>query len=100
LTRIAQDPFLILQGRVAAWERCGRIPGCDKAVWRQDAAGRVIRWADFGDRFSRYGWEAVSRPHPGVLGRALSVKRLEAIHWRGLAGETASADPFLVRRAA
>jgi hypothetical protein len=38
LARTAQDPFLILQGRIEAWERCARIPGCDKAIWRQDAA--------------------------------------------------------------
>lgn len=100
MARIASDPFLILQGRVEAWERCARIPGCDKAVWRQDAEGRVIRWSDFGDRFSRYGWEAVSRPHPGVLGRALSVKRLEAIHWRGVTRDAVSSDPFQDRKAA
>ncbi len=98
MARTAQDPFLILQGRVEAWERCARIPGCDKAVWRQDSEGRVIRWSDFGDRFSRYGWEAVSRPRPGMLGRAL--KRLEAVHWRGVTGESLSVDPFLGRKAA
>lgn len=94
LARLALDPFAILQARVEAWERCARIPGCDKAVWRQDAQGRVIRWDDFGDRFSRYGWEAVSRPRVGVLGRALAGKRLEAVHWRGLTAETLTADPF------
>lgn len=100
MARIAHDPFLILQGRVEAWERCARIPGCDKAVWRQDAEGRVIRWSDFGDRFSRYGWEVVNRPRPGVLGRALSAKRLEAVHWRGLTKDALRADPFLGREAA
>ncbi|HWT51697.1 MAG TPA: hypothetical protein VN113_05910, partial [Caulobacter sp.] len=62
--------------------------------------GRVIRWSDFGDRFSRYGWEVVSRPRPGVLNRALSAKRLEAVHWRGVAKDALSADPFLGREAA
>lgn len=100
MARIAQDPFLILQGRIEAWERCALIPGCDRAVWRQDAAGRVIRWSDFGDRFSRYGWEVASRPRPGVLGRALAAKRLEAVHWRGLTEDTLTVDPFLGRRAA
>lgn len=103
MARTAQDPFLILQGRVEAWERCARIPGCDKAVWRQDGQGRVIRWSDFRDRFSRYGWEVVSRPHPGVLagvlGRALAAKRQEAVHWRGVTGDVA-ADPFSGRKAA
>ena len=71
---IAHDPFVILQGRVEAWERCGRIPGCDKAVWRQDAEGRVIRWSDFGDRFSRYGWELVPRQRSGVLRLAFPAR--------------------------
>ena len=100
MARIANDPFLILQGRVEAWERCARIPGCDKAVWRQDAGGRVIRWSDFGDRFSRYGWEVVQRQRSGVLRLALPGKRLEAVHWRGLTEDALSVDPFLGREAA
>jgi hypothetical protein len=100
LARHAQDPFLILQGRVEAWERCARIPGCDKAIWRQDARGRVIRWSDFGDRFSRYGWEVLTRPRPDVWGRALAAKRLEAVHWRGVMGDPAERDPFLDQKAA
>ncbi|AZS22026.1 MULTISPECIES: hypothetical protein [unclassified Caulobacter] len=100
LARIAHDPFLILQARVEAWERCARIPGCDKSVWRQDAAGRVIRWSDFGDRFSRYGWEVMTLAPTGVLNRALARRRLVAVHWRGLLGETLRDDPFLGRRAA
>ena len=91
---------MILQSRVDAWERCARIPGCDKAIWRQDAAGRVIRWSDFGDRFSRYGWEMISRPRPGVWGRTLAPRRLEALHWRGVMGDPARSDPFLDQRAA
>ena len=100
MARLAPDPFLILQGRVDAWERCARIPGCDKAVWRQDAEGRVIRWSDFRDRFSRYGWEVVVRQRPGVWGKTLPGKRLEAIHWRGVMGEPGRGDPFLDQRAA
>ncbi len=100
MARIANDPFLILQGRVEAWERCARIPGCDKALWRQDSEGRVIRWSDFGDRFSRYGWEVTHRARTGVLGLALPGKRLEAVHWRGLADDVLSVDPFLGRKAA
>lgn len=100
MARLAQDPFLILQARVDAWERCARIPGCDKAVWRQDAGGRVIRWSDFGDRFSRYGWEVVSRPRPDMWGRALAAKRLEAVHWRAVTGDLQLGDPFLDQRAA
>lgn len=84
------DPFAILAIRIQAWEACSRIPGCDKAVWRQDAAGRVIRWPDFGDRFSRYGWEMQPGKSAGVLGRALKRHTPQAIHWRGVLGDATS----------
>jgi len=86
LVKSSPDPFAILAARVQAWDRCGRIPGCDKAVWRQDAEGRVIRWADFSDRFSRYGWEIRTCPRRGVLGWALQRPTVEAVHWRGILG--------------
>jgi hypothetical protein len=100
MARHIVDPFSILETRVRAWESCAPIPGCDKAIWRQDAEGRVIRWGDFGDRFSRYGWELQARLKTSLLGRVLAAKRLEAVHWRGLSGESLSSDPFLDRRAA
>jgi len=89
MARLSSDPFSILQSRIRAWEACARIPGCDKAIWRQDVAGRVIRWADFGDRFSRYGWEMRSCPSNTALGRALKRHKVEAIHWRGVLGDDA-----------
>lgn len=89
MARLSSDPFAILQSRIRAWEACARIPGCDKAIWRQDVAGRVMRWADFGDRFSRYGWEMRTCPSDTVLGRALKRHKVEAIHWRGVLGDDA-----------
>lgn len=94
-----RDPFAILAIRIRAWEACARIPACDKAMWRQDAAGRVIRWADFGDRFSRYGWEMRTCQSRGVLARALKRHTIEAIHWRGVLGDE-TRDIFDVPKAA
>jgi hypothetical protein len=99
MARLGSDPFSILQTRIRAWEGCARIPGCDKAIWRQDGAGRVIRWADFGDRFSRYGWEMRSCKSTGVLARALKRRTIEAIHWRGVLGDEAR-DVFDLPKAA
>jgi hypothetical protein len=53
--------------RVAVWNRAAPIPGCDKAIWRCDDQGRIIRWSDYEDRFSRYGWTILSQRRP--LGR-------------------------------
>jgi len=99
LARSRPDPFAILSRRIQAWDSCSYIPGCDKAIWRQDADGRVIRWSDFGDRFSRYGWEMRDRPATGLLGRALQLHTAEATHWRGILGDQAC-DLFESRKAA
>lgn len=99
MARLNLDPFSILQARIRAWEACARIPGCDKAIWRQDAEGRVIRWPDFGDRFSHYGWEMREARRAGVLGRTLARRKMEAIHWRGVLGPDAR-DAFDLRKAA
>lgn len=51
--------------RVAIWNRAVPIPGCDKAIWRCDDQGRIIRWSDYEDRFSRYGWAILRGRHEG-----------------------------------
>jgi hypothetical protein len=58
------------------------IPGCDKAVWRLDADGRVIRWDDYGDRFSQYGWLIHADPKAHWLAKALGVATPAPLHWR------------------
>jgi hypothetical protein len=49
-------PYSTHAKRVAMWNKAAPIPGCDKAIWRCDDQGRIIRWSDYQDRFSRYGW--------------------------------------------
>ena len=52
----------------AVWERAAEIPGLDRAIWRYDAVGKVIRYSDHGDRSSSYGWEVDHYPVPTALG--------------------------------
>jgi hypothetical protein len=70
--------------RVALWNKASPIPGCDKAIWRCDDQGRVIRWADYGDRFSRYGWTVVRERGEGrlarALGQALGLSAAKPVH--------------------
>ena len=60
--------------RVAIWNRAAAIPGCDKAIWRCDDHGRVIRWADYEDRFSRYGWMIAREPSESRLALPKAAK--------------------------
>ncbi len=66
--------------RVAIWNQAAPIPGCDKAIWRCDDHGRIIRWADYDDRFSRYGWAIVRERGEGRLARALGLVSARAVH--------------------
>jgi len=56
MNAIFGGPYSTHAKRVAIWNRAAPIPGCDKAIWRCDEQGRIIRWSDYEDRFSRYGW--------------------------------------------
>lgn len=67
--------------RVAIWSRAATIPGCDRAVWRCDDQGRIIRWSDYGDGLSRYGWKIQRAPAAGLLASALGVAEGRAVHW-------------------
>jgi hypothetical protein len=80
LTTLFGGPFSTLAKRVAVWNKAAPIPGCDKAIWRCDDQGRIIRWADYGDRFSRYGWGVVQSPAPGLLGQAFGVTEARPAH--------------------
>jgi hypothetical protein len=80
-------PFSTHARRASAWEQALRIPGCDKAEWRCDAQGRVIRWSDYGDRLSGYGWTIDRTRGEGWLASALGVVKSKPIHMH-------EADPF------
>ena len=41
----------------AVWDKGRIIGGFPPEDWRWDTYGYVIRYADFGNRGSRYGWE-------------------------------------------
>ena len=82
--------------RVAIWAKAAPIPGCDKAIWRCDDQGRVIRWADYDDRFSRYGWTVAPGRGEGRLARALGLATGKPVH----VNEAELAQTLLSRKAA
>lgn len=45
------------------WMKAARIEGKDPAVWRQDALGKLMRYCDYNNENSEYGWE-IYRPVP------------------------------------
>lgn len=43
--------------KLAVWKKAQEVAGIDSKVFRQDYAGAWIRFDDYGNRDSQYGWE-------------------------------------------
>ncbi len=41
----------------SVWNQGRIVPSCNPADWRHDRDGKAIKWGDYGDRRSKYGWE-------------------------------------------
>lgn len=61
------------------WTKGTVIPGFDANVWRYDAFGTVIRFSDYGNRSSQYGWE-IDHIVPVALGGTDALANLRPLH--------------------
>jgi hypothetical protein len=83
----------------AAWARTSPVSG-QLASWefRKDVLGNLVRYADFGNRHSPFGWELdfiISRS----LGGSTDPENIQALHWKANAART-EVPPGLMNRAA
>jgi hypothetical protein len=65
----------------AAWSRTTPVSGENAWEFRKDCKGSLIRYTDFGNRHSPFGWELdyiVSR----AFGGSGDSDNLQALHWR------------------
>ena len=69
------------QRKRAAWEKASPVIGYDPTDFRRDAFSWWIRWSDYGNRDSDYGWE-IDHTTPSVLGGGDALSNLRALHWR------------------
>ena len=65
----------------AVWAKGTPIPGYDPTEYRRDAYGAVMRYFEYGNRNSEYGWE-IDHHIPDALGGSDAFGNLRPLHWR------------------
>ena len=81
----------------AAWGKTSPVSGGQVNSWefRKDCLGNLVRYADFGNRHSPFGWELdyiIARGKGGTN----DPENLQALHWKANAARTDNAPPHLI----
>ena len=80
----------------AAWGRTSPVSGQLNAwEFRKDCLGNVVRYSDFGNRHSPFGWELdhiVARS----VGASTDPDNLQALHWKTVAARSDALPRSLV----
>ena len=69
-----------------AWSRTGPVSLTQLNAWefRKDCLGNLVRFSDFGNRHSPFGWE-LDFIVPKATGGSSDPENLQALHWRATA---------------
>lgn len=67
--------------KLAVWVKAFPIPGYDPNIYRRDRFGTVIRYSDYGNLNSLYGWQ-IDHTYPSSKGGSNSYPNLEPLNWK------------------
>jgi 5-methylcytosine-specific restriction endonuclease McrA len=70
----------------AVWEKGQVIPEYPPEIWRLDKYAALMKWADFGDRKSKYGWE-IDHILPVLHNGNDSIENLQPLNWKNNANK-------------
>ena len=65
----------------AVWAKGKEIPDFESAVWRWDALGAVMKFAEYGNRDSKHGWE-IDHIKPVADEGKTVLSNLQPLNWK------------------
>ncbi len=75
--------FMEMEKRKAVWAKALKgLIGLGDPEWARDDYGNLMRFSDYGDRTSPYGWELDHYPVPKSQGGSDDIGNLRPLHWR------------------
>ena len=79
----------------AAWARTAPVAGqMNSWEFRKDVLGNMVRYSDFGNRHSPFGWE-LDYIGPRTVGLT-DPENLQALNWKAVAAHSEHVAPRLV----
>lgn len=82
------------QQKLTAWQRAQIVPGRDARLIRKDSCGAWIKWLDYGNTNSEWGWE-IDHIYPIARGGTDVPSNLQALHWRNNRAKGDSVGGFI-----
>ncbi len=73
----------------AAWARTSPVSSANAWDIRKDCLGNLVRYTDFGNRHSPFGWELDYMGSP-------TPENLQALNWKAVAARSEHIAPKLV----
>lgn len=68
--------------KLSVWAKGAVIPDYDQNVWRRDDFDTAMKYSDYGNRNSEYGWEIDHYPIPNALGGSETLGNSRPLNWK------------------